>query len=158
MFMTRELGWIRRGHEEFQLVQGVQSQFAHLHLYQAGSIERRQLFRYGTLIVVSRTQNSGFSGMTSYQVIGEFRLHLDLLVRGHYQGFMPNLDDKVVNLSTLTGLCTTGVSLIEVSTKIVLKPLLEGKQRDHEGAYFSSSIGPLRASTLPYFLFLVAMS
>lgn len=68
---------------------------------------------------------------------------------------MPNLEDNAVNLSVLAGLCATEVSLFTISQpaqiKIPTSPIFKCTN-------FSSSTGPLIASTLPYFLFLVEMS
>lgn len=63
--------------------------------------------------------------------------------------FIPNLDERAANFSFLNGLCTVRVSLAVCQYNA---------RQVSARAYFSNKTGPFRASTRPYFLFLVEMS
>jgi hypothetical protein len=63
--------------------------------------------------------------------------------------FIPNLDERAANFSFLKGLCTVRVSLVANQYNA---------RHFSVRAYFSNRRGPFRASTRPYFLFLVEMS
>lgn len=68
----------------------------------------------------------------------------------HHVRLIPNREEKLASGALLTGLAVMGVNLQLVSN------VKDWSQFDL--AYFSNNIGPLRASTRPYFLLRVEMS